>query len=39
MKNGYRDRLLDLYQEARGEDRSRILAQLVVIDEEVRESA
>lgn len=26
MKNRYRDRLLDLYQEARGEDRSRLAA-------------
>lgn len=29
-----RDRLLDLYPQARGEDRLRILARLVVLDEE-----
>jgi len=30
-----RDKLLDLYQGAEGEERSRILAQLFVIDEEM----
>jgi len=30
-----RNRLLDLYSKARGEDRTRILAKLVVIDEEL----
>ena len=30
-----RNRLLDLYTGARGEDRTRILAKLVVIDEEL----
>lgn len=38
-KNQERDRLLVLYQEAQGEERSRILAQLVVIDEEVAGNA
>lgn len=32
-----RDRLLDLYPQARGEERLRILAQLVVLDEEAGE--
>ena len=30
-----RNRLLDLYSKARGEDRTRILAKLVVLDEEM----
>lgn len=30
-----RERLLDLYSRARGEDRTKILARLVVIDEEL----
>lgn len=29
-----RDRLLDLYPQARGEERTKILARLVVLDEE-----
>lgn len=32
-----RDRLLDMYPQARGEERLRILAQLVVLDEEAGE--
>ena len=32
-----RDRLLDMYSRARGEERIRILAKLVVLDEEAGE--
>lgn len=34
-----RDRLLDLYPKARGEERIKILARLVVLDEEGEEDA
>ena len=33
-----RDRLLDMYSRARGEERIRILAKLVVLDEEAGEN-
>lgn len=31
-----RDRLLDMYSRAKGEERIRILARLVVLDEEIK---